>query len=225
VLIGGLQFVDGRFRTAPVGTDFVLYQKNLLYFERDRTAFVADVIASGADVVTLQEVSRVNEAMLEQLRPQYPHQLFCNARNFRKNAVVSRTPLDAADCDDHSGFARVVTQVRGRSVQVYGLHLYWPYPYRQAEQVAQMVPVLTAQNAPFSVVAGDFNMTPWGRGVAAIERATYTDRIGQAVWTYDLYGYPLAIDHILATGGVGTLEARPMLGSDHRGLVARIDFP
>jgi hypothetical protein len=47
VLIGGLQFTDGRFREASAGTDFVLYQKNLLYFERDRTAFVADVLASG----------------------------------------------------------------------------------------------------------------------------------------------------------------------------------
>ena len=88
-----------------------------------------------------------------------------------------------------------------------------------------MTPVLRAQEAAFTVVAGDFNMMPWGRSVAAIERASNPGRIGRAAWTYDLYGYPLAIDHVLATGGFGSLDARPNLGSDHRGLVARIDFP
>ena len=179
----------------------------------------------GADVVTLHEIIPVNEAVLEQLRPAYPYQLLCNARRVRTNAILSRTRLEASECADGAGLAHVVTQVDGRSVQVYSLHLFWPYPHRQRAQVAQMVPVLAAQNAPFTVVAGDFNMTPWARSVAAIKRATQTDRIGRALWTYDLFGYPLAIDHVLAMGGVGTLDARKMLGSDHRGLVARIDFP
>jgi endonuclease/exonuclease/phosphatase (EEP) superfamily protein YafD len=133
-IIWAHQIMDGRFSSAPTDIDFVIYQKNLLYFERDRSAFIEDVIASGADVVTLQEVSPVNEVVLDQLRAQYPHQLFCNARNVRKNAILSRTRLNIAECNDQSGFARVVTQVRGRSVQVYGLHLYWPYPYRQRAQ-------------------------------------------------------------------------------------------
>jgi len=43
--------------------------------------------------------------------------------------------------------------------------------------------------------------------------------------TFDLYGYPLGIDHVLATGGRGALDVRPQLGADHYGLLAWIDLP
>ncbi|SMX32246.1 endonuclease/exonuclease/phosphatase family protein [Octadecabacter ascidiaceicola] len=223
--IGGLQLADGALARVPDAPDFVLYQKNLLYLERDRTEFIADVFASGADAVTLQEVGPANEKVLEALRAEYPHQLLCNARGMRRMAIVSRTPFEVQECFESSGAARVVTQVGGRSVQVYSLHLYWPYPYPQARQVAGFTPIFEAQDAAFTVVGGDFNMAPWGRSVAAIEAATGTERVGRPVATYYLYGYPLAIDHVLATGGMGSLEARAKMGSDHLGLVASIVFP
>lgn len=223
--IGGVQLADSAFAIVPEAPDFVLYQKNLLYLERDRTAFIADVIASNADVVTLQEVGPANESMLDALRSAYPHQLLCNDKELRRMAIVSRTAFEVQECFDISGAARVVTQLGGRSVQVYSLHLFWPYPYPQARQVAALEPVFEAQRTEFTIVAGDFNMTPWGRSVAAIETATGTERVGRAAATYYLKGYPLAIDHVLASGGAGSVQARAKMGSDHLGLIASIVFP
>jgi endonuclease/exonuclease/phosphatase (EEP) superfamily protein YafD len=223
--IGGMHLADGAFAAAPQTADFIIYQKNLFYRERDRTEFIADVVSSDADVVTLQEVGPANEKVLDALLEHYPHQLLCNARGLRSMAIVSRTAFEAQECSEGSGAARVVTQIGERSIQVYSLHLFWPYPYPQSRQVARLIPSFEAREAAFTVVGGDFNMAPWGRSVAAIEAATGTERVGRAAATYYLYGYPLAIDHVLATGGAGALETRDKMGSDHLGLVASIVFP
>jgi len=225
VCISIFQLSDGAFARTPEQPDLTLYQKNLLYFERDRAAFIADVLASDADVVTLQEISPSNEAVLDALREVFPHQLLCNERGQRTTAVLSRTSLLETECLDAGGTARVLTKLNGEDVQVYSVHLYWPWPHNQARQVDELSPILFADRTERTVIGGDFNMAPRGRSIATIEKVTNTRRVGRAVATYDLYGYPLAIDHVLASGGSGTIEARDKLGSDHRGVLARIAWP
>jgi len=74
-----------------------------------------------------------------------------------------------------------------------------------------------------AVLGGDFNMVTWSHTMRRIERVSGTKRIG-AVWnTISLKGLPLPIDYVLASG-TGSSERRPLLGSDHHGLVARIAF-
>ncbi|AGI67687.1 hypothetical protein OAN307_c20480 [Octadecabacter antarcticus 307] len=63
-----------------------------------------------------------------------------------------------------------------------------------------------------------------GRALPWFKQATATERVGPLVRTFDLFGYPLGIDHILVTGGKGTLSVRPQLGSDHFGLLASVVF-
>lgn len=210
---------------APDGAgDVVVYQKNLLYRPAERGPFIADVQASGADFVMLQEVSGANVPVLEALRGDYPHQLLCNGHPVGAVAILSRTPLEQEDCGTLSGFARVDTVLDGREVRVYSLHLHWPWPHGQASQVADLVGDMP-KGGPLTIVAGDFNMVASGRSLARIARQTGTERVGPFVRTFDLFGYPLGIDHVLATGGIGALSVRPKLGSDHYGLIARIDWP
>ena len=76
-----------------------------------------------------------------------------------------------------------------------------------------------------TIVGGDFNMVAAGRSVMQIARATGTARVGHLVETFRLMGvYPIGIDHVLATGGTGTIETRDLLSADHYGLLARITF-
>ena len=75
-----------------------------------------------------------------------------------------------------------------------------------------------------TVIGGDFNMVASGQAISWVEDATLTQRVGPLVRTFDLYGYPLGIDHILATGGGDNLTVRPRFGSDHYGIVARIPW-
>lgn len=226
VAVASAIWTAGYGAMSPQSEDvnFTHYQKNLLYHRADRAAFVADVLESNADVVTLQELSEANLSILGDLQSRYPHRVVCDART-TSVAILSRAPLSESSCSTTSGFARAVTQINGRNVQVYSLHLNWPFPYSQQAQVSDFLNEMVADKGVVSVVAGDFNMVPWGRSVAWIEHATGTARVGRQVTTYELYGYPLAIDHILATGGIGTLTQRARFASDHFGILAQIELP
>ncbi|WP_375280975.1 endonuclease/exonuclease/phosphatase family protein [Pseudooctadecabacter sp.] len=215
-------FVNRSALNGPA--DVTVYQKNLLIYPADRTAFVADVELVDADVVTLQEVSLDNRPLLEALQSAYPHQLLCDGYDGIAVAILSKTTLTAQQCAAGRGIARAETQIAGRSVQVYALHLYWPWPKPQLAQVLDLQRKMAPLDGGVTVVAGDFNMVARGHSLALIEAATQTQRVGPLVRTFSLSGYPLGIDHVLATGGTGDLEVRPLMGSDHYGVVARIGF-
>ena len=207
------------------GADVAVYQKNMLFLPRDRAPLEADIRASSADFVTLQEVSRVNVPMLEVLRDLYPHQLLCNAHSVGAVAILSKTELRGEDCGTRSGIASAVTQIGARDVHVISVHLHWPWPYAQRQHAIDLIANLAPIEGGVTLVGGDFNMVASGRSLAWFEAATGTARVGPNLRTFDLFGYPLGIDHILATGGTGVLSVRPQLGSDHFGLLASIEFP
>ena len=205
--------------------DLTLYQKNMLFRPSDRTLQMADLRQANADVVTLQEVSRVNLAMLDNISDLYPYQLVCDAHSVGKVAVLSRTPLLHETCSRAPGMASAVTDVRGILVQVVSVHIYWPWPHSQQDHATALIKEISQLAGGVTVIGGDFNMVASGRTLAWFEQATATARVGRLVRTFDLFGYPLGIDHVLATGGAGTLSVRPQLGSDHFGLVASVAFP
>ena len=205
--------------------DVTLYQKNMLFLPRDRDALVEDIVGSGADVVTLQEVSHANLPTLDRLRDVYPHQLVCNAHSVGAVAVLSRTALVQETCAKAPGMAMTLTDVRGVEVRVISVHLHWPYPFSQQRHARSLLGDISTDWDGATVIGGDFNMVASGRSLAWFEATTNTNRVGPLERTFDLYGYPLGIDHVLATGGRGALDVRPQLGSDHYGLLAWIDLP
>lgn len=73
------------------------------------------------------------------------------------------------------------------------------------------------------IMGGDFNMVRWSWALRDIGRSARASAIGRTHITLaeKAYGMRLSIDHVLASG-TGSVEARPTLGSDHRGLLARI---
>ena len=206
--------------------DLVLYQKNLLYLTTDRAGFVDDVIGSGADFVTLQEVSPANRYLLDELRDAYPYQLPCDLRSRGGVAVLSRWPTVGDDCFRRRGLVAGVFDRDGVQVRVIGVHLPWPWPRRQAAFVETLLPDFQVFRGDVTLVGGDFNMVPAGRSIARVARATGTQRVGHIERTYQVLGYPIAIDHVLASAGAtGTIEVRPRLGSDHFGVLARVALP
>lgn len=219
-----------RLNTAPVPDApgvIALYQKNLRYDLADPGAIIADIRDSGADIVTLVEVSDSNMAVPDGLRDAYPHQSICPAHSVGAVAILSRWPLtDANFCRPGTGFSAVGVQTPGGAVTAAVLHLHWPWPYGQPQQVAGMLADLRALPQPV-ILAGDLNMVPRSHTVRRIARATSTTPVGPPRTTFLLKGlYPMAIDHIFAPDGwAAQLQPRPHLGSDHRGLIARIARP
>lgn len=215
---------------APVpGLSMQLYQKNMLFRMSDRDSFVADIHAMSPDFITLQEVSKANLPVLEQLRHKYPSQAYCPFARVGGVAVLSRWPKVEGSEICAKGNGMVAMQVQGPSGPVWlvSLHLHWPWPHEQADHISRLEPLLSSLEGPV-LVGGDFNAVAWSHAVARVEAATGTRRVGPHMNTFVLpyIAMGVGIDHVLASPPQNAvLTRRDRLGSDHFGVLARIAVP
>jgi len=231
--IAGVALVAAGFWLAPEAarlvasdplpkTSYSIYQKNLLYNGDQRRELAGDIQAADADFVTMQELYTANKMVLDELLTHYPTYQICGPRDEPGQVVLSKWPAVVGQkvCMKDIGLVGMQVETPHGRVWVLSIHLRWPYPYSQPEQVAKLLPVLRALDGP-KIIAGDFNMVPWSHAVRAIERASGSDRAGAMVRTL-VYGagfLQVPIDHVLVPGGQGQLQVRPLLGSDHLGVL------
>lgn len=201
-----------------------LYQKNLL-FKNGQVQLVADdILSTGAEIVTLQEVSDINQTILTVLRPDYPTQVFCPFTSWSGIAVLSRFPAADEDpvCSQGRGLAAIKLIGPDGPFWAISIHLHWPWPYGQRPQLEHLLPILDSFDAPI-VIGGDFNMVPWSSAVRRSQRASNTMIVSGDGPTLTIRHVPLLIDHVLAPGG-GWSQRRPILGGDHHGVFAHISL-
>jgi len=201
--------------------DLRVYSKNLWYANAQIPDIVADIRAADPDIVVMQEVSWRNDHVLRALAQIFPHQHVCDFSAWSDIAVLSRTPfVGAGKCSSARAAAAVPISVGGQEIWVAAVHIPWPWPEGSGRAEAAAMALLAEIDKPV-VVAGDFNIFPWSGRVQRIARMTGTRLAGPIVPTLSLYGLPLPIDMVLAPKG-GRVETRPLLGSDHRGILADI---
>ena len=212
----------------PEGS-FSLYQKNLLFINADHPAVISDIESSGAVVVTLQEVHERNLPILVALKGTYPYQLMCPFSGVGGVAILSKIPYvgGSPTCGDKDGFAtaQIVVAQKG-PVWIASVHMHWPWPYGQRDQLTKVLERLEKLSGPV-LVGGDFNMQPWGSSVMQVAAAARAGRLGGYWSTFpELTGaIPLMIDQIMVPkGATGRVERRPLAGSDHYGLLAKINL-
>lgn len=218
----GLAPIAKMYMTRDKAGSLVLYQKNVLFNNNSLGTLAADIRASGASVVTLQEVSLANEALLRDLSDAMPHQLLCSADTAGGVAVLTRLQPISGMSICAKGLAAMQVQGPFGPVWLVSIHLPWPWPFRQAKLVETIVPQIEALDGP-SVVAGDFNMVRWSNVMDRVERAADGRWAGPVQGSFGQFS-PLAdlpIDNVLAPFG-GVIELRPELGSDHKGVIARL---
>ena len=206
----------------------VLVQYNTLFKNRTPEAIVPQIGAAGADAVTLQEVSRRTAVIMNELAADYPFQQFCP---FSPGgvAVLSRWPAVAQGCAEGLGLAWMQVEIDGRKVTIASLHLHWPYPFGQADQITALDPVFAALPQPV-IVAGDFNAAPWSHAVERVAEASSTHaanglRFSLRMATFGLGPWPfMPIDHVLLPDGVKAIDMHlgSSAGSDHLPVIARI---
>ena len=199
-----------------------LYSKNLLFQNTKLEDVVTDIVAAQVDVVMLQEVSVHNDTVLAMLAADFPHQHLCRFSGWSGVAVLARAPLSAPRCSPFRAAAAAQTQVAGRAVWVVAAHIPWPWPYETEETFAGARDMI-AQMADPVVIAGDFNALPWTGRVRDMAQAARGRLAGPNLPTLRYRGVPLMIDLAIAPGG-GVIERRPLLGSDHRGIVATVNL-
>lgn len=216
---GGLDGLDGS--GGLDGPALVLYQKNLSYRLGDFAPLQADITASGADMASFQEVTRSNLAKLSGLAEQFPVLHYCPFASVGGTAVASKWPMVAgsAVCAESVGFAAMQVETPLGKLWLVSIHLHWPYPFGQAEQVRKLLPLLEALKGPV-VLGGDFNMVARSHTLRTVRAATRTRRPGPLQTSFQVRSlFPLAIDHVLIPQTFeGRVSRRPKLGSDHFGL-------
>ena len=207
------------------GPSFEFYQQNLLYARRGKAAWLDHIRRHELDVIAMQEVGAANLDLLEALRPEFPHQYLCERGGLAGgSALVSRFPVVAGTESCVNGLALMQVQTEAGPLWVGSVHLYWPWPYSQAEQVEELLPVIAALDGP-RVIGGDFNQVAWSATVRRMARAFGGERAGARVSTFTLplLDLRIGIDHVLVGPGQGAwIEAEPGLGSDHNGIRAVI---
>jgi endonuclease/exonuclease/phosphatase (EEP) superfamily protein YafD len=216
--------------TDCTGACLKLYQKNLLSKAWPRYPLADDIIASGAEIVTLQEVSDHNRRFMADMFDHYPHAVTCKFRPAQDVAILTSLPVvDGSEfCLAKAGLAGIqVLSSNGQPIWVLSVHLEWPFPFNQYEQSQTIAERIAGLKGPV-LIAGDFNMVPWGGNVERIKQAAGNHRLGAFRNTFKLGGWllPLPIDSVLVPkGATGSVELRPYIGSDHLGVLSRITLP
>ena len=215
-------WIKGPSVDAPAVT---LLQANLLRYNEASPELVAAIRESGADLVTVQEVSESNIGVLDALGRYYPHQMYCEGAVGSGLAVLSKSPIGSGvSCDEDARLTGVEVETSGGPLAVYAFHAYWPWPYGHQEQFARAVKGLGEKDMPM-VIGGDFNMTPWSHAVGEFARATNTEVTAGLSPTIALAAglASLRIDHVLCPKGWACeAETLNLPGSDHLGLLTRM---
>jgi len=203
---------------------YAVYQKNLSFRLADPAPVIADIAGHAPDFVTLQEVTDRTRAVMAGLAAELPSQHLCPFAAVGGVAVLSRWPMIAgtARCAEDDGLAAMQVATPDGPVWIVSIHLHWPFPYRQSQQLGRLIPMLEAMTGPI-VIGGDFNMVPWSHMLRLVAQVTQSERAGSVTYTLPMAGgwVALPIDHVLVPRGRGPTHAwrQPLLGSDHHGVL------
>ena len=211
---------------------FRLMNFNVLSSNRRYDDVIAYLRKQDADFVFLLEASPGCEPALKKLGDLYPHQKHeIQAGNFGM-VLLSKTPFQKVEVSEYTpSIASIdaLVLVGGKRVRLIGTHPYPPinaklsrlrnaHMQRLAESIAKE-PVATK-----TIVAGDFNMTPWSPhfkdflSAAQLEDSAKGRGVMPTWYALPLFSFGIPIDHICVSEGIH-IEDRgvgPDLGSDHR---------
>ncbi len=202
---------------------FSIYQHNLLF---TNTAPDIELVAEqlSPDVITLQEISSARKTIagLEG----YPNQAICKFAAVGDVGVLSKHPFIDHGCSDgqYRGFAWAqIKNDAGNEVTIASIHTHWPYPYGQAEQLAEIIPQLKELPQPV-ILSGDFNQVAWSHALGSLSAAIDGKNKTGLIFTLVRPPLYLPIDHIITPKSAKVhVEKLNRYGSDHNGLFARFE--
>ena len=215
---------------------YKMLQMNLRYDNAYPEKVLSLVGRMQPDVITFEEMSEMWVGKLQPLFARYPYRMLCPYPNRVFGvAILSRRPFaEGMQPQCFGGGALSVAKIDfgGRTADIVALHLSWPWPFEQPEQVTDLGGNLAAlgENA---ILGGDFNATPWSAAVARVAEAgglTLMPAAGRTWLTFSLPEFMrfagLTIDHVMAKGDVvvHSVTMGENAGSDHRPLLVEFSF-
>lgn len=216
-------------------------QFNAFKDNRSPDAAAAWILAQEPDVVVLEEGARQGGAVRDLLKRQLPFVTDClgQAGDRCSTMILSaERPFESGgladgDPENRGALSSVWARFQGDRgpYTIVGAHIIRPWPYGdQTEDLRRLMEFVTTLDPRFTIVAGDFNQTPWTFRAKRL-RETMNLRIatgGLRSWPVGPIpgiGRPmiplLAIDHIYVGEGWTTtgISHGPPVGSDHLPIV------
>ena len=198
-------------------------------------AIIDRALASDADIISVQEVSPEWAAVLRAgLGGEYPYAHIEPRTNCYGIALFSRMPLDRVRTMTISGspFVEAFVCMKDQEVRVLAVHASSPIDYghfrKRNAQLNALAGDILLNDTP-TVVVGDLNTVHWDRAYARFcNRSGLRPLAGTELRSWPAVG-PIALiplDHVLvssqlASKGMTTFD---LPGSDHRGLLAELQF-
>jgi len=223
------------------GTPLTLLAQNLWYQNDDFDGAADAVLSRDADVVVLTEYTpaAADAFVAAGVRDRYRYRWEVERSYGKGMAVFARVPFERPRDLGMSGpGARVELEVDGRIVTLFAVHTnapssVWDLPRWQSDMDALIDQVDGA--GPETIVAGDFNATAGHRRFRELQRRgdlRDAQDVGgggfATTWPIGSWAPSvLRLDHILVGPGLGleSFTMVPDLGSDHRGIEARLRVP
>lgn len=221
---------------APGAPALGVASANVHFENRDVSPLRQWLARENPDIVVLLEVSPEYAAGLAALSG-YPFRTVAAEDGPFGIALLSRLPLlESAVRRDAEGIARIEARLQwgGRQIGIVALHPMPPLsPEYGAARDGRIVELAEAGNASGlpSLIAGDFNATPWSSTFFRAEGLGWRRATGLApTWPAVLGGeigiFGIPIDHVLASPewALQGSALGPSLGSDHLPVVARLSL-
>ncbi|MGS0683840.1 endonuclease/exonuclease/phosphatase family protein [Nakamurella sp. GG22] len=242
VWVGGL-YQNGGGETAVAGSVGVhLITANMLLDNTDVAGLSADLLATDAEVIALQEVTPENLAGLRAagLLAAYPHQVLDPLPEFHGSAILSKLPIAAGGVIDVAGspMTRADIVTAAATFRLINVHTVAPLGEVDSATWRAQLSALAAMPGEFGgplVMAGDFNATADHAPMADLLRSGVRDAYvvaGSGVGaTWPQWAGPMIpvmrLDHVLVDGGVTVRSAQVQHnpGSDHRRLSVELAIP
>jgi endonuclease/exonuclease/phosphatase (EEP) superfamily protein YafD len=211
-------------------------------FSNDRSDEVEQALAAlGADVlVTLESRSQFRRAD-GPLRGAFDTVVNRVRWIYTGNWLWTNLPVEDGEKRDTTPDAPAIVRARvslpqGGTVDVLGLHFRRPLTEAQETQLAGLGAATPGLGRPL-VALGDFNAAPWSEAVTRAAQTLGVEPVGglRFTWRSKWAGWfgpfgallSLPIDHALVSPGVGvdSVETFEIPGSDHRGVLLRLQIP
>jgi len=218
------------------GTRFRLLQFNLRFDNPRRREVIDFILGTDADIVMLNETSRLWEDALKELDERYPQSFHCPEWNLIGGSMIfSKFPMRGSKdyCGPYAAMGFTEVGIDGEWVELGVVHLRWPWPASGPRQIEEVKPRLETLGGD-AILAGDFNAATWSHSVAQVaEYGNLQIKRGfGGTWIYKWFPGSLApllglpIDNILSKGRVSVYRAEtlPAIGSDHLPILSHVLF-
>lgn len=245
LLAGGLMVPElARPKAPPApaeGETIKLVQFNIWGRAGDPEGIVEWVRAQDADILVFEEAFARTGGVARALADDYPYQTTCaepdpcSTMILSRRKPVSEEGLGSSVSKAWLPGAKATWRTARGEFTVIGVHYTWPVPAGPQQQMTRrLAAVLDDLPKGSTIVAGDFNSTPWSFSLRRQDKRFGLDRRTHALATWPAapfsrrriaFPFPfLPIDHVYAGHDWKTVSVTrgPKLGSDHYPVVVTL---